>query len=63
MNDPMYDLFKGTSREDALWIETVKGLQPAIERMKSLALTASSDYFVFHNGDIVASTRLEGMRT
>ena len=56
MRDGTYDLFKGSSQEDALWLGTVDGLQAATDLMRCLALTAPGDYFLFHSGNIVAST-------
>src|SRR5579863_3416158 len=56
MRDTTYDLFRGTSRENAVWIGRVEGLEAAANRMSSLALTAPDDYFLFHSGTIVAST-------
>jgi ActR/RegA family two-component response regulator len=55
MRDTTYNLFKGTSQENALWIGTVEGLQAATDRMSCLALSEPADYFVFHAGNIVAS--------
>jgi ActR/RegA family two-component response regulator len=55
MRDARYDLFKGTSQENGLWLGTVEGLQAATDRMGCLALTAPGDYFLFHSGNIVAS--------
>lgn len=57
MRDATYDLFKGTSQENALRIGTVEGLQAATDRMSCLALSEPDDYFVFHAGNIVASVR------
>jgi ActR/RegA family two-component response regulator len=56
MRDTTYDLFRGTSRQNAVWIGRVDGLEAAANRMSSLALTAPDDYFLFHSGTIVAST-------
>lgn len=57
MRDISYDLFKGTSEENALWIETVEGLQAAMDRMDCLALTTPGDYFLFRSGSVVASVK------
>jgi ActR/RegA family two-component response regulator len=56
MRNPTYDLFRGTSRENAVWIGTVEGLEAAADRMSCLALSEPNDYFLFHSGSIVAST-------
>jgi ActR/RegA family two-component response regulator len=57
MRNATYDLFRGTSRENAVWIGTVEGLQAATDRMSCLALSEPDDYFVFNAGNIVASAR------
>ena len=57
MRDTAYDLFKGTPQENALWLETLEGLRPAIDRMNRLALTKPDDYFLFHTGGVVASVK------
>ena len=56
MKDTTYDLFRGTSRKNAVWIGRVEGLEAAANRMSSLALSAPDDYFLFHSGAVVAST-------
>ena len=55
MSSTTYDLFKGSSRENAMWIEAVEGLEAATERMNVLASKECSDYFLFQSGNIVAS--------
>jgi ActR/RegA family two-component response regulator len=55
MRNSTYDLFRGTSRENGVWIGVVEGLQAAADRMSCLALSAPDDYFLFHAGNIVAS--------
>src|SRR5579863_1041255 len=57
MSTTTYDLFKGSSQENAMWIETVEGLEAATERMKSLASVTSSDCFLFHSGQIIATAK------
>jgi ActR/RegA family two-component response regulator len=57
MSDTTYDLFKGSSQEGAIWIEAVEGLEAATERMNRLAATASSDYFLFQSGNVIASVK------
>jgi len=57
MSATFYDLFKGNSQENAIWIEAVEGLEAATERMNRLAAMDSSDYFLFQSGSIVASVK------
>jgi ActR/RegA family two-component response regulator len=57
MSDATYDLFKGSSQENALWIEAVEGILAATERMNQVAFATSSDCFLFRSGHIVASVQ------
>ena len=57
MSATTYDLFKGSSQENAIWIEAVEGLEAAKEQMNRLAATQTSDYFLFHSGNIIASVK------
>src|SRR5580698_6276757 len=57
MSNTTYDLFKGNSRENAIWIGAVEGLEAATERMNRLAAKESSDYFLFQSGNIIASVK------
>jgi ActR/RegA family two-component response regulator len=57
MSSATYDLFKGNSQENAIWIEAVEGLEAATERMNRLAATESNDYFLFQSGNIIASAK------
>jgi ActR/RegA family two-component response regulator len=57
MSGTTYDLFKGSSQENAIWIEAVEGLEAATERMNRLAAKDSSEYFLFQAGSIVASVK------
>ncbi len=52
MSATIYDLFKGNSQENAIWIEAVEGLEAATERMNRLAAMDSSDYFLFQSGNV-----------
>ncbi len=57
MSGTTYDLFKGSSQENAMWIEALEGLEAARERMNRLAANHSSDYFLFHSGNVIASVK------
>ena len=57
MSGTTYDLFKGSSQENAIWIEAVEGLEAATERMNHLAAKDTSEYFLFQAGSIVASVK------
>jgi ActR/RegA family two-component response regulator len=57
MSATMYDLFKGNSQDDAIWIEAVEGLEAARERMNRLAANESSDFFLFRSGSVIASAK------
>lgn len=55
-SEPVFDIFKGATTKDALWIEAVTGLSNARERMEKIAKKAPGQYFVFssENHSIVA---------
>jgi hypothetical protein len=41
-----YDLFAGSIDNRPLWLESVRGMEPAFERMKERAELAPGPYFV-----------------
>jgi hypothetical protein len=47
MAEPTFDIFKGNSEKDAVWVEAVQGLAPARERMELLASETPGQYFVY----------------
>ena len=48
MNDQRYfEIFSGSLQDDAIWIETVQGLESARERLHELAAESPDRYFVF----------------
>lgn len=47
MPEPTFDIFKGTTDKDAVWVEAVEGLASAQERMEQLATVAPGQYFLF----------------
>ena len=53
-----FDLFAGSGDKDAMWLETVEGLDNARSRMERLAAQVPGQYFVFsvHNCAVVAKT-------
>jgi hypothetical protein len=44
---PEYDIFSGSSPNDALWLEAVAGLDVACEKMMQHADKSPGPYFVF----------------
>ena len=48
MATDLYDIFAGTSEDDALWREAVVGLDQARERMREMATAQPDNYFIFH---------------
>jgi hypothetical protein len=47
MKEPTFDIFKGTSDKDAIWVEAVQGLAKACQRMEEIAENFPGEYFVF----------------
>lgn len=47
------DIFKVTPN-GPLWVEAVRGLREARERMARLALTFPGEYFIYSQGNVVA---------
>lgn len=43
----MFDVFRGPSKENGLWLETVRGFENAKRRMERRALETPGDYFLF----------------
>ena len=48
MCEPIYDIFRGAMGVDAVWLESVCGLDKARERMEQLAATTPGIYFVYN---------------
>jgi len=47
MKIPQYEIFSGRADRDAVWLEAVDGLGPAVDRMKDYATQSPGSYFVF----------------
>jgi hypothetical protein len=43
----VYDIFRGASTKDAMWVEAVSGLSSARRRMEEIAKKSPGQYFVF----------------
>jgi hypothetical protein len=46
MREPMFDIFTGTSRKNAIWLDSVEGLSNARARMYDIAAQIPGEYFV-----------------
>jgi hypothetical protein len=44
---PQFDIFSGTIGEDAMWIESVEGLEAARKRLNQLASQSPGKYFLY----------------
>ena len=44
---PVFDIFKGFSDKNAMWVERVSGLAAAQERMGKIAAEVPGPYFIF----------------
>ena len=47
MTEPTFDIFKGTTDRDAMWLDAVEGLSSARQRMEQLATDKPGQYFVY----------------
>jgi hypothetical protein len=48
-NEPIFDIFSGTSDKDAVWLESVPGLSTARERMERIATVSPGAYFLYNS--------------
>lgn len=47
LDGPRFELYSGTFDKDACWIEAVRGLANARDRMEAIAKETPGKYFVF----------------
>jgi len=47
MDDPTFDIFRGATERDAIWLEAVSGLSSARQRMEQIAAASPGQFFVF----------------
>lgn len=47
MDRPVFDIFKKTSKNDAVWVESVVSLHEAKKRLIALAASAPGSYLIF----------------
>ena len=50
MKPQKYDIFSGRTKENAVWIDAIEGLEAASARMRALAVKQPGPYFVFSTG-------------
>lgn len=49
--EPVFDIFSGVFDKNAIWVESVRGLSNARERMERIAVEKPGAYFVFFARD------------
>lgn len=59
MKDPVFDIFSGTTDNDAVWLEAVAGLSSARDRMEEIAAQSPGQYFVFGQQDHSILARID----
>lgn len=59
----VYDIFRGTTNKDALWVEAVAGLSSARRRMDEIAKESPGRYFVFDQERHAIIARADTRRT
>lgn len=47
MDEPTFDIFRGTTEKDAQWVEAVPGFMKALQRVKEIANSKPGRYFVY----------------
>jgi hypothetical protein len=58
MKKSTFDIFCGTSFEDAKWLESVEGLPEARERLETIAAARPGSYFIFSSASSSILVRL-----
>jgi hypothetical protein len=58
----VFDIFRGTTRANGIWLESVEGLSNSKDRMHKIAAQKPGCYFVFasHDQSIRARTETKG---
>ena len=56
---PEFDIFLGSGENDALWLESVEGLDAAVQRMHEIAAKRPGVYFVLNLRDRVIVTKTD----
>lgn len=62
MKEPFFDIFKGPSEKNAVWIEAVEGLSNARERMEQIAAENPGEYFLFSTSSHSILARIETLK-
>jgi hypothetical protein len=63
MNQATFDIFRGTSDKDALWLEAVEGSVSASRRMEQIAEASPGQYFVFEPQSRAIIARIDTRKT
>jgi len=61
MKEPELDIFSGKTERDAIWLESVKGLEVAIARMEQIAAEKPGQYFVFSTASNTVLAKTNGI--
>lgn len=59
MEEATFDIFFGQTDKNAVWVEAVKGLSNARQRMEELAAQKPGSYFVFSTSEHSILARTE----
>jgi hypothetical protein len=59
----VYDIFRGATNKDAIWVEAVAGLSSARRRMEEIAKESPGRYFVFDQERHAIIARADTRRT
>jgi hypothetical protein len=59
VDEPTFDIFRGTIEQTAEWIESVLGLSNALDRMEEIAASVPDQYFVCRQQGQAVLSRLD----
>ena len=59
MDEETFDIFSGAPEENGLWVEGIKGLSSAHQRMTQIAAEKPGKYFLFSTDSQSILTRVE----
>jgi hypothetical protein len=62
MDGPVFDIFRGPSDQNAVWVEAVVGLSQARKRMEEIAAAKPGEYFIFGSSSHSILARIDTRR-
>jgi hypothetical protein len=59
MDEPTFDIFRGSDEKNGVWVESVAGLSQARRRMVEIAITYPGEYFVSNSSSHCILARVD----